>query len=113
MKVAIVGSRSFDNYYHLASELDKRKHEITEIVSGGARGADALAKKYAELNGITYTEFPANWEKYGRSAGFRRNRDIVIYSDKTIAFWDGISKGTAHTITLTENLGKKVEIILV
>jgi hypothetical protein len=79
---------------------------ITEFVSGGARGADQLAEKYSSQIGIPIKVFPADWDKYGRSAGPRRNEQIVEYCDRLIAFWDGKSKGTQYSIRLAKNQNK-------
>ena len=81
------------------------------IVSGGARGADSLAEKYAAEKGIPITVVPAEWDKYGKSAGYRRNVQIVAESDEVVAFWDGESKGTQHTIDIAGKAGKKVSVI--
>jgi len=103
MKLAIVGSRSFSDYDMLCRVVAKVYEPIDEIVSGGARGADTLAKRYALENDIKYTEFPADWQMYGKKAGYIRNHAIVGNSDNMIAFWDGKSRGTMHSITLAQN----------
>lgn len=113
MKLAIIGSRSFKDYNKLCIEVNKLREieEITTIVSGGANGADLLGKKYAQDCYLDYKEYPAEWDKYGKSAGFRRNVDIVNNSDIVLAFWDGKSRGTKHSIDLATKSGKKVIIV--
>ena len=116
MKLAIVGSRTFMNYQKMRGEIAALvEHgdmaEPTEIVSGGASGADSLGREYAVEMGLEYTEFPADWDKHGKSAGFRRNAQIVDYADRVIAFWDGISRGTKHTIGLAEKAGKLIKVV--
>lgn len=107
--VAIVGSRSFDDYEYMKDCLDK--HTIEEVVSGGCKyGADKLAERYAEEKDLTLTILPADWEMFGKSAGFKRNVDIVRRSDYVIAFWDGKSKGTKHTIEIARKQNKRVII---
>lgn len=106
MKIAIVGSRSFDNYQFLKKILDW--YDIDVVVSGGAKGADRLAARYAVEKGIELKEFLPNWDLHGRAAGFIRNKDIVKYADEVIAFWDGKSKGTAHSIQIAEDSCKPV-----
>jgi len=91
MKIAVVGSRTFTNQEFAFSTLDKyigrdRGHSV---VSGGARGVDTLAEKWAKNRGIPVQVIPAEWERYGRSAGFRRNGEIVNRCDGMVAFWDG------------------------
>jgi len=113
MKIAVVGSRDFENYELVKSVLDlATKHGVLdEVVSGGARGADFLGKKYAIENNVPYKEFPAQWDIYGRGAGMIRNKLIVEYCDMLIAFWDGTSKGTKNAINLARKSGKRVFII--
>lgn len=96
--VGIVGSRTFDDYEFLCKKLSWVTYET--IVSGGAKGADFLGKKFAKENNLPYIEFPAKWKKHGKSAGYKRNIKIVDKSDLIIAFWDGQSKGTKHTIDI-------------
>lgn len=113
MKLAVVGSRSFSDYNRLKAELDKYPEKITEIISGGARGADTLAAKWANETNIPLTVFLPNWDKYGKSAGYKRNKQIVDAADAILAFWDGYSSGTYHTISLAEESNKLCGIIAV
>lgn len=112
MILAIVGSRNFKDYCTLCRVLYnvQETHDITEIVSGGAQGADSLAERFAKDNNIKFTCFPAKWHEYGMKAGYMRNKDIVQYCDKLLAFWDGSSKGTNHTINLCKKFNKKYAI---
>lgn len=110
MKVGIVGSRGF-NDYKLVVETLREIPQINLIVSGGAKGADTLGEMYAKHNDIPTMIFPPLWDKYGKSAGFIRNKDIVENSDIVIAFWDGNSKGTHSTIQLCEKMGKRCKIV--
>jgi len=112
MNVGVVGSRTFFDYKLMREVLDQ--YEIDLIVSGGAKGADHLAERYAEEEGIEILVINAKWivdGKYLKAAGFIRNRDIVDASDMIIAFWDGKSKGTKHSIDLAQKAGKEVIII--
>jgi hypothetical protein len=86
-------------------------HEKVQIVSGGARGADALGEKLAKELDLPCKIFPANWDVYGRSAGYKRNRQMAEYADMLIAFWDGKSKGTEHMINLAREYDLDIEII--
>lgn len=109
MKVGVVGSREFNDYELMNEVLSKLDIEI--IISGGARGADFLAEKYAKKNNIDLKVFPAEWEKYGKSAGFKRNHLIVNASDMIVAFRVNKSRGTTHTIEVAKFKKKEVKII--
>jgi len=76
--------------------------QVTEIVSGGARGVDRLGERYARQRGLPCTVFPAQWGKYGKSAGPIRNAEMAKYADYGVAVWDGESRGTAHMLKLME-----------
>jgi hypothetical protein len=114
MKLAVVGSRGFNNYPYMKEALDALLFSYwvwtCTIVSGGAKGADNFAERYAREENHRLVVFLPEWEKYGKSAGFRRNELIVEKADMVAAFWDGESKGTKHSITLAELLHKPVYI---
>ena len=61
-------------------------HPCTLIISGGAKGADTLAKRYAAENNIPMKEFLPNWDTFGKSAGYLRNKEIVENCDGLVAF---------------------------
>jgi hypothetical protein len=113
MKIIIAGSRNFNDYNLLKSSCDNLLTQFTniEIVSGTARGADKLGERYAREKGYSIKQFPANWDKFGKSAGYIRNDEMAQYADMLIAFWDGTSKGTKHMIDLANKRGIKVEIV--
>lgn len=106
MKIAVVGSRTFDDYERVKEILTPRIPFV--LVSGGARGADTLADKFARENGLATMIYPARWEKYGKRAAYIRNKKIVEEADLVIAFWDGKSRGTEMTINLADQMGKQV-----
>jgi hypothetical protein len=118
MKVIVAGSRGFDDYTLLSDELNKLQHllksmdkSITEIVSGTARGADKLGERWADENNVCIKKFPADWNTYGKSAGYIRNQQMAEYADVLYAFWDGKSKGTKHMIDLAHKHNLKVRVI--
>lgn len=113
MKVIIAGGRNFNDYIMLKSACDAILSGITEIeiVSGTANGADTLGEIYANENGYMIHRFPANWQQFGKSAGYIRNGQMAKFSDILIAFWDGKSKGTKHMIDLALQENLKVKII--
>ena len=108
-RIAVVGGREFSDYVLLAEEL--QRHMPFILVSGGARGADSLAERFANKHGLRKLIFEADWNKYGKSAGYRRNVTIVEHADLVIAFWDGKSKGTKHTIDIAEKKGVPSNIV--
>ena len=112
MKIAIVGSRTFEDYEAMCSFIEEKLATmgcatIEAVVSGGAWGADTLAERYAQERGLQLIVFPAEWKKYGRRAGFIRNVDIIRECDVCFAFWDGESHGTQHDIELCEQMNKQ------
>ena len=138
MNVAIIGSRSFGNLNHyfkmlsenievsnsfansLALEQAEKDYtyfsaklkglDISHIISGGAQGADSCAERYAKENNLPITIYYACWEEYGKSAGYKRNIKIVDDAELIVAFWDGVSKGTKHSIDYANKEDKKVII---
>ena len=108
VKVAIVGSRGL-----WIENLSKYLPEdVTEIISGGAKGVDACAKAYAMASGIKLTEYLPDYEKYGKGAPLKRNIAIVEHADLVVAFWDGVSQGTKHVIRSCKARGVPVKVFV-
>lgn len=107
MKIAIIGSRTLkvDNLENYLPE------DVSEIVSGGAKGIDACAAECAKKLNLKLTEFIPDYARYGRAAPLKRNVEIARYSDCAIAFWNGVSKGTLYTVNLFRKAGKPVTVI--
>jgi hypothetical protein len=106
MRLIIAGSRTFSNYNMLkTSILTNYSLESLEIISGGARGADSLGERFAHEHSLKIHRYPAQWDKYGKSAGYRRNEQMALNADACIVFWDGTSRGTQHMINLCEKHG--------
>lgn len=115
MKVAIIGSRTFRSFSILEKRMDfylrdQNPEDIT-IISGGANGADTLARIYAKEKSYKMIEHLADWDKHGKAAGFIRNKLIVDDADVLVAFWDGRSKGTLSSIDLAKKKGIPVRIV--
>lgn len=110
MKTIIAGSRDNIEYRDVLSAMEECpwSSEITEVVSGKARGVDTFGEQWATENGVVVKEFPADWKKFGRSAGIKRNEQIGDYADALIAVWDGESRGTKHMIDYSKNKGLRV-----
>ena len=113
----IVGSRSYSDYSEFKRIVDyllSNKENII-IVSGGANGADSLAKLYATEKGYEFLEFPADWNTYGKRAGYIRNEQMHEYIAKyaqrgCIAFWDGQSTGTTHNFSLAKKYKNPIRV---
>lgn len=115
-RIAIIGSRDFNNYNYVESkvkELMPKEDLEFIIVSGGARGVDTLAEQFANKYGYKKEIYRAKWHSHGKCAGYLRNHDIVRHADMVIAFWNGISKGTKHTINIAKNGERIVYVIRV
>jgi len=126
MIYAVIGSRGF-NDYSLLEEVLNEYHDLTEIVSGAASGADSLASKYAREKEIPLKVFKPNWQdfsepcfvkfnsfgEYNAMAGNKRNQFIIDYCDKVIAFWDEKSRGTKDSINKAKKQNKEVIIVKV
>lgn len=122
MRIIIAGSRDFNNYAILKHNvinilliLSPSGELNVEFISGTARGADQLGEKFAEEYNYPIKRFPADWDKYGKSAGYKRNEQMALYAKEDngvlVAFWDGQSKGTKHMIDLANKHGLRVFII--
>lgn len=113
MKLAIVGSRDFDDYElvdKLCAHLVER-FDVKAIVSGGAKGADKLGERFARQYGLGMIVFKPDWQQFGKRAGYLRNVDIIEASNIVIAFWDGQSKGTKHSIDIATKAKKFLIVV--
>ena len=113
-KVIVAGSRDFRDYELLKRVLDHllshKAVEEVEIVSGTARGADEMGERFAKEKGYALKQFPADWDTFGKSAGYRRNSQMADYADACVVFWDGKSRGTKHMIDLAEKTGLPLRV---
>jgi len=114
MIVVIAGGRDIEvTDEQIKQAIEKSGFEVTEIVGGGARGADSCGERYAKANGIKFTEFKADWNKFKGLAGPKRNLQMAMYSDALILFWDGKSKGSANMKSRMVGFKKPIfEVIL-
>lgn len=94
MILIIAGGRDYELTVRDYARLNRLLSEVTEVVSGGARGADLCGETWAICNKIPVKHFAAEWELYGKSAGHRRNWDMAHYADALAIFPGG--KGTKH-----------------
>lgn len=108
MKVAVVGSRNLQ----VNNLEDYIGADCTEIVSGGAKGVDSSAAKFAKTHKIKLTEFLPQYSVYGKAAPIVRNKQIVDYADLVLAFWDGVSAGTKSVINYCEKTQKQYKAVI-
>ena len=128
LRIIVAGSRDFNDFNLLSTSLTKNLREKVEskiiyrpsqveFVSGTARCADTLGEKYAYIHGYKVKRFPANWDLYGKRAGYIRNEQMAKYSVENkyhgilFAFWDGQSRGTKHMIDLANKYGLEVHVV--
>jgi hypothetical protein len=111
MKVAVIGSRSFTDEVLLENELNGIKNQIAFVITGGAKGADAIAEKWALKNNIPTVVFQPDWQTYGKAAGIIRNKQIIETCDCCFAFWDNQSKGTLFSINYCNKISKPIKVL--
>lgn len=115
MKVIIAGSRSIVDYAAVEGSMQhavKAWGRISQIVSGTARGVDRLGEQWAAAHGIPVKRFPADWNKYGKQAGYIRNVEMADYADACLVVWDGDSRGSMHMYRIAETKGLAVLLVV-
>lgn len=101
MKTIIAGSRNITDFSLLKQVIIHSKFIITEVVCGGAKGVDSLGKFWGDNIGkVPVKLFLAQWNIFGKSAGYKRNVEMANYAEAAILIWDGFSKGTQHMIDI-------------
>jgi hypothetical protein len=115
-RVLVCGSRYFDDYSSLCRWLDHLLKRVLNthrviIIHGACRGADTLAESYARSRGLFVEAYPADWDRYGRSAGPKRNAKMIGIANAVVAFWDGNSVGTRDTIERAKQKGIPLRIV--
>lgn len=108
MRVIIAGSRAFSeiDIDSVQQAIDDSGFAVTEVICGCARGADSAGRNWAYANNIPVNEMPAAWGVHGKSAGYKRNREMGLIADAAIVLWDGQSKGSKHMINIMSELDK-------
>lgn len=112
MRIAIVGSRGFKALKYVDDFVREHVKSDDLIVTGGALGVDLAAMKAAKSYGRSMLVHYPDWNTYGKKAGYLRNVKIIEDSDVVVAFWDGLSKGTAHSISEAEKANKMVRVFV-
>lgn len=113
MRLIVAGSRGFNDYPLMARALDaiNQQETVRVVLSGTARGADTLGERWAFENRVRIERHPAEWNKYGKSAGYRRNAEMADAAHGLLAAWDGSSPGTQHMIDLATGRGLRLWVI--
>lgn len=112
MRTIIAGSRKGTNMQHLKDAIAACGWSPTTVISGGALGADKLGENWAKTNSIPCEIYPADWDKHGKSAGYKRNQEMAEKAEALIAIWDGESRGTKHMIDIARIKKMKIFIYL-
>lgn len=119
--IIVAGSRNFNDYFYLEKVLlgilNVEEDDIT-IISGCAKGADYLGSKFALNHNCKLIQMPARWDKFGKSAGIIRNKEMLNYLKENkntsyvfvVAFWDGKSRGTKNMISITQEAGIETKV---
>lgn len=114
--VIIAGTRTFNDYKLLNNKVSAilkyklQTHQVN-IICGCAKGADTLGMRFGYQNNLYVKRCPANWELYGKRAGYLRNEFMATSADACIVFWDGKSKGSKHMIDIANKKGIPLRII--
>lgn len=116
IRCIVAGSRGFVDCDVMEQVLtrcfrpaEERGDEVI-IVSGTARGADRMGEQFAHDFHHQVERFPANWDLYGKSAGYRRNEEMARHSTHLIVFWDGESRGTKHMVDIAVAANLEVRV---
>jgi hypothetical protein len=124
-KLLVCGSRTIRDTTYIKGPTQWAKNQIDAywyynlacydeliMIEGAAKGIDTIAKEYAQENDWKIEEYPAEWDKYGKSAGYIRNELMVKAADEVLILWDGESKGTKHDIDLCEKYNKPYVVLI-
>lgn len=102
MRTIIAGSRSCVLIEPLLQALKEFPFKITTVISGTARGVDTLGEYWARMNNIPVEQYPADWSRFGKRAGYVRNEQMAKVAEGALILWDGFSPGTKHMINICE-----------
>ena len=116
-KIVIAGSRTYTRFTEAEEFISICLSELADkdfiILSGGAQGADAIGERFAEKNGFPIEKYPADWKRYGKAAGPKRNCAMAENCDLVICFWDQHSKGTKSMIQMAKKYKKPIKIKII
>jgi len=109
MRLLVTGGRDFADRDFLFATLDRlhAEHGFTLLIHGDARGADRLAGEWAQERGVPILACPADWKRFGRGAGPKRNRQMLAEKPDLVVAFPGDSD-TRHMVIIAEEAGAKV-----
>jgi YspA, cpYpsA-related SLOG family len=110
MRVIVAGSRTITDMIAVEEAMELSGFEVTSVVSGTASGVDKLGERWAKNHGVPISQYPANWNLYGKSAGYKRNVEMALNADSLVAVWDGVSKGTRHMIDIAKSKNLRIYV---
>ncbi len=117
--ILVCGSRTFTNWELMQCTLNEanQRSEVSRVIHGGAAGADRMGGRWGKMMALDVVEVLPEWGKYGLSAGYKRNLVMLDMLDvellgEVVAFWDGTSRGTKHTIQHANERELEVTVIL-
>ena len=112
MRILVCGGRDYKDRERVFKVLDGLHclSKVTEVIQGGARGADTLAKEWALKNEVPQIEVKADWEKHGLSAGPIRNVEMIKYSPRMVIAFPG-GRGTEHMVSTARKYNIPVQVI--
>lgn len=117
IRLIIFGSRTYNNYPEFEKKMEHYTGHIIEpitLLCGMAKGTDDMGLMYAIKRGWEIEKYPAEWDLYGKSAGYKRNKQMVdAGATHAIGFWDGESPGTKMMIQLCKEKGINLRIVRV
>ena len=102
MRTIIAGSRTVTDPTAVVRAMANVPFRPSVVLCGCARGADRLGEIWALIHGIPVEYYPADWDAWGKSAGYIRNREMSRTADALVAIWDGASRGTRHMIQMMD-----------
>jgi hypothetical protein len=102
-RLVVAGSRSYNNYEEFSDCMNRMikwlgKDDLAIITGAAWEGPDRMVIRWCCENEVPWFEFPADWDTYGKRAGYVRNCEMRDACTYLLAFWDKISRGTAHMV---------------
>lgn len=117
VQLVVAGTREYSNRDEIFARLDKYHQRCKDagteliIIEGEARGPDLISREWAEARGVPFRPYPADWDEYGKRAGFIRNEEMAKVGTHVLAFWDGQSNGTNDMIERGLKYQRRVLVI--